>query len=57
MSVKPNGVSARVRSPDGTWSDLGSVTSPGRDFTQDKVGFYIPGNDEIAISKFSFSGH
>ena len=57
MSVKPNGVSARVRSPDGTWSDMGSVSSPGRDFTQDKVGFYIPGNDEVAISRFRFSGH
>ncbi len=57
MSVRPNGVSARIKSLDGTWSDLGSVASTGRDFTQDKVGFYIPGNDEVAISKFRFSGH
>ncbi|HEY7392260.1 MAG TPA: hypothetical protein VH640_27325, partial [Bryobacteraceae bacterium] len=57
MTVKPNGVSARIKNVDGTWNDLGSVASPGRDFTQDKVGFYIPGNDEVAISKFRFSGH
>ncbi len=57
MSVKPTAVSARIRGIDGTWSDLGSVTSPGRDFTQDKVGFYIPGNDEVAIARFKFSGH
>ena len=57
MSVQPTGVSARIKGVDGTWSDLGSVASPGRDFTQDKVGFYIPGNDEVAISKFRFSGH
>ena len=57
MSVKPAGISARIRSLDGTWSELGPVTSPGRDFTQDKVGFYIPGNDEIAISNFRFANH
>jgi hypothetical protein len=57
MSVKPTGISARIRKPDGTWSELGSVATPGRDFTQDKVGFYIPGNDEITISKFRFSSH
>jgi hypothetical protein len=57
MSVKPTGLSARVKNLNGTWSELGPVTSPGRDFTQDKVGFYIPGNDEIAVSHFNFSSH
>lgn len=57
MSVKPTGLSARIRNLNGSWSELGSVTSPGRDFTQDRVGFYIPGNDEIAVSNFKFSGH
>ncbi len=57
MSVKPSGISARVKNLDGTWSDLGTVTTPGRDFTQDKVGFYIPGNDEVAVSNFKFASH
>ena len=55
LSVKPNSIDARVKTPGGAWSDLGSVSSPGRDFTQDKVGFYIPGNDEVSISNFRFS--
>jgi hypothetical protein len=57
LSVKPDSVGARVKGPDGNWSDLGSVTSPGRDFTQDRVGFYIPSSDEVAVSNFRFSRH
>ncbi len=57
MSVKPAGISARIKSLDGTWSELGPVSTPGRDFTQDKVGFYIPGNDEVAVSNFKFTSH
>jgi hypothetical protein len=57
MSVKPTDISARIRNLDGTWSNLGSVTTPGRDFTQDKVGFYIPGNEEVAVSNFKFASH
>lgn len=57
MSVKPAGLSARIRNLNGSWSELGPVTSPGRDFTQDRVGFYIPGNDEVAVSNFKFSSH
>jgi len=56
LSVKPNLISVRVKTPDGAWSDLGSVASQGgRDFTQGKVGFYIPGNEEVAIANFRFS--
>ena len=55
LSVKPNGITTRVKSPESGWSDLGSVPSPSRDFTQDKVGFLIPGSDEIAIANFRFS--
>jgi hypothetical protein len=55
LSVRPNGIDARVRTPDGAWSDMGLVPSDGRDFTQGKVGFYIPDKDEIAVSNFRFS--
>ena len=55
LSVRPDSIAARLKTPDTGWNDLGSVASPGRDFTQDKVGFYIPGSDEIAVSNFRFS--
>ena len=57
MSVKPGVITARVKTPETDWSDLGTVTSDGRDFTQDRVGFYIPGNDELAVADFRFSSH
>ncbi len=57
LSVKANAIRARVKTPGGGWRELDAVTSPGRDFTQDKVGFYIPGSDEIAVSDFRFSNH
>jgi hypothetical protein len=56
LAVKPNSINARVKLPDATWNELGSVIgSPGWDFTQGNVGFYIPGSDEIAVSNFRFS--
>ena len=57
LSVKSNAITAKVKTQTGPWTDLAAVTSPGRDFTQDKVGFYIPGNDEIAVSDFRFTNH
>jgi hypothetical protein len=57
LAVRPDSIGAHLKTTDGGWSDLGSVSSPGRDFTQDKVGFYIPGSDEIAVSNFRFSNH
>jgi hypothetical protein len=56
LTVKPDSVSARVKGDEG-WSDLGSVSSPGRDFTQDKVGVYIPTGDDMAVSNFRFARH
>jgi hypothetical protein len=55
LAVRPDSIAARLKTPATGWNDLGSVASPGRDFTQDKVGFYIPGSDEIAVSNFRFS--
>ncbi|HEX4229121.1 MAG TPA: hypothetical protein VHZ07_10650 [Bryobacteraceae bacterium] len=54
MSVRPNAIDARVKTPGGAWDDLGPVTTQ-HDPTQGKVGFLIPGNDEIAVSNFRFS--
>jgi hypothetical protein len=55
LSVKPEAISARVKNADGNWSELAAVQSRGRDFTQGKVGFYVPGNDEVAIANFRFN--
>jgi hypothetical protein len=55
LVVRPNSINARVKLPDTEWDELGSASSPGWDFTQGKVGFYIPGSDEIAVSNFRFS--
>ncbi len=57
LSVKANTIRARVKTQESGWKELDAVTSPGRDFTQDKVGFYIPGSDEVAVSDFKFSNH
>jgi len=55
LAVKPGMVSSRVKTGSENWLDLGSVASFGRDFTQDKVGFYIPPKDEVAVSNFKFA--
>ena len=57
LAVKPNSIGARVKTQSKPWSELAAVPSAGRDFTQDKVGFYIPGSDEVAVSNFRFSSH
>jgi hypothetical protein len=55
MAVKSASIDVRVRAPDSEWVDLGPVSAPGRDLTQDKVGLYVPGGDEIAVANFRFS--
>ena len=54
MAVKPGSITASVKSPGAGWSEIGTASSTGRDFTQDKVGFYVPGNDEVAVANFHF---
>lgn len=55
LSVSSDAISARIRTPDGAWNELGTVSSSGRNFTQDRVGLYIPGNDEVTVSNFHFT--
>jgi len=57
LSVKANVIDARIKTPETAWQDLGPVNAPGRDFTQDKVGFYVPEKDEISVANFRFSAH
>jgi hypothetical protein len=37
------------------WTVLDAWSEPGRNFSSGKFGFYIPGNDQYAISNFSYS--
>ncbi len=57
LSVKPNSITASAKTPSTSWTELAAVPGAGHDYTQGKVGFYIPGNDEIAVSNFRFSSH
>ncbi len=57
LSVRAKSIDARVKTPDSGWSDVGAVSSTDHDFTQGRVGLYIPGNDEVAVSDFRFSNH
>jgi hypothetical protein len=54
LTVQPQSVNSRIKAVGG-WIDMGSVSSFGRDFTQDKVGFYVPPNDEVAVANFKFA--
>jgi hypothetical protein len=53
VDVTPDHVVHRLKNGD-TWLTLDSWTEPGRNFSDGKFGFYIPGNDEIAIMDFKF---
>lgn len=53
VDVSPDHVVHRLRTGD-TWLTLDSWTEPGRNFTDGKFGFYIPGNDEIGLTDFKF---
>jgi len=57
LSVKPNVITGLAKTPSGPWKELAAVPGAGRDLTQGKVGFYVPGNDEVAVSNFRFSSH
>jgi hypothetical protein len=57
LAVMADSISARARTADSAWSDLVAVASPGRDFTQDRVGLYVPEKDEVAVANFHFTSH
>ncbi len=53
VDVTPDHVVHRLKNGD-TWLTLDSWTESGRNFSDGKFGFYIPGNDEIGITDFKF---
>ena len=57
LAVRPTTIDAHIKTSEIGWKDLGSISTADRDFTQDKVGFYIPEKDEIAVANFHFAAH
>ncbi len=53
IDVTPDHVVHRIKNGD-NWLTLDSWTEPGRNFSDGKFGFYIPGSDQIGISDFKF---
>jgi hypothetical protein len=53
INVGPDHVVHRIKNGS-DWLTLDSWTEAGRIFSDGKFGFYIPGNDEISISDFTF---
>jgi hypothetical protein len=53
VDVTPDHVVHRLKNGD-TWLTLDSWTEPGRNFSDGKFGFYIPGGDEIGLTDFKF---
>ncbi len=55
MNVHANDIDTKIRPANGAWHDAGSVPFGGRDLTHGKVGFLIPGSNEVAVSNFRYS--
>ena len=54
LTVSATGIATRLY--DGRqWSVLDQWEQPGRDFTDGKFGFLIPGSDEVGIADFQFT--
>jgi hypothetical protein len=53
VDVTPEHVVTRLKNGD-AWINLDTWTEQGRNFSDGKFGFYIPGNDEIGITDFKF---
>ncbi len=55
IRVSPTALVSQIKHGD-SWTVLDRWTQPGADFSQGKFGFYIPGNDEVALSSFAHYG-
>jgi hypothetical protein len=52
ITVTPNRIVHQIQQGD-AWANLDSWSQPGVNLSSGKFGFYLPGNDEIALSNFS----
>jgi tetratricopeptide (TPR) repeat protein len=55
IRVSPTALVSQIKHGD-SWTVLDRWTQPGADFSQGKFGFYLPGNDEVALSSFAHYG-
>jgi len=55
IRVSPTELVHQIRHGDG-WTVLDRWTQPGTNFSLGKFGFYIPGNDQVALSSFAHYG-
>ena len=53
IHVGPNEITHQIRQGDG-WVVLDRWTQSGSNLTHGKFGFYIPGNDQVALSSFGY---
>ncbi|HLJ13025.1 MAG TPA: PEGA domain-containing protein [Bryobacteraceae bacterium] len=54
LDVSPGRIVTKMQTG-GQWEVLDDWKEPGRDFSSGTFGFYIPGNDEIGLTKFQFT--
>lgn len=52
IRVSPTEIVHQIRHGD-SWTVLDRWTQPGTNLSQGKFGFYIPGNDQVAVSSFA----
>jgi hypothetical protein len=52
IRVSPTEIVHQIKHGD-RWTVLDRWTQPGANFSQGKFGFYIPGNDQVALSNFA----
>jgi Flp pilus assembly protein TadD len=52
IRVSPMGIVHQIKHGD-SWIVLDRWTQPGADLSRGKFGFYIPGNDQVALSSFA----
>ena len=53
IRVSPTELVHQIRQGD-SWTVLDRWTQPGTTFSRGKFGFYIPGNDQVALSSFAY---
>jgi hypothetical protein len=54
LDVSPAKVVVRLRTGD-SWSEVDACSLPDRDISAGRFGFYVPGDDEIRVSNFTFT--
>ena len=54
IDISPESIVTSVQQA-GDWVTVDTFSDPGHNLADGKFGFYLPGNDEVTISNFSFT--